>query len=241
MANAVTTALVNLLKGNEINPRVPSINEPLADVGSLAQVCKALRQGLQSLSGARGPTTDRAVTFRDLIDGTAQAAAGGGSAFDLTVKDSDDTTVVTAVNTIAFAPGLDVTDAGSRTALVSASGSRAYRIALYVPGTPSVGYVMLRFTATDVITFPAGAAGSHATADFPATGTAVYTLEAARGANAPNTFTTVGTITFTASDIGAITLAATLVLAIGDIMRVICTASDSAIRDISVTFHGTRS
>lgn len=49
-----------------VNPNVPSVDRPLADLMALAQVTEQLRQGVQSLGGQRGGLTDRAVTFNDL-------------------------------------------------------------------------------------------------------------------------------------------------------------------------------
>ena len=48
------------------NPNVPSVDRPLADLMALAQVTEQLRQGVQSLGGQRGLSSDRAVTFNDL-------------------------------------------------------------------------------------------------------------------------------------------------------------------------------
>lgn len=50
-----------------INPRIPTMNRPLANVEALVTVCEQLRQGMESLGGTRGNPLDRAVTFNDLI------------------------------------------------------------------------------------------------------------------------------------------------------------------------------
>ena len=50
------------------NPNVPSIPQPIADVGALAVVAQALKQGVDSLAGNRGNPSDRAVTFNDLVN-----------------------------------------------------------------------------------------------------------------------------------------------------------------------------
>lgn len=52
------------------NPNVPPVPQPFADVGSLAYVALALKQGMDSLGGNAGVGSDplgRAVTFNDLI------------------------------------------------------------------------------------------------------------------------------------------------------------------------------
>lgn len=72
------------------NTLVPPIAEPVTDLGSLVQVVRSLRLGLQSLGGQRGNTLDRAVTWRDLVAlglvpgaapfaTTASTVSGGGS------------------------------------------------------------------------------------------------------------------------------------------------------------------
>lgn len=48
------------------NPNVPQIPQPQADVGALAFVVQALKQGVDSLAGNRGDPRARAVTFNDL-------------------------------------------------------------------------------------------------------------------------------------------------------------------------------
>jgi hypothetical protein len=50
-----------------INPNISQIPQPLADVGSLAYVAQLLKQAIDSLAGFRGVTTNRAVTFNDLV------------------------------------------------------------------------------------------------------------------------------------------------------------------------------
>ena len=51
------------------NPNIPQIPSPLANVGSLANVAQALKQGMDVLAGNRGntPLNARAVTINDLI------------------------------------------------------------------------------------------------------------------------------------------------------------------------------
>jgi len=49
------------------NKNVPPINDPVADVYSLVDVTKRLKQGVDSLAGYRGGTQNRAVTFDDLV------------------------------------------------------------------------------------------------------------------------------------------------------------------------------
>jgi len=51
-----------------INPRIPTMNRPLANVEALVTVVEQLRQGVESLAGARGSPLDRAVTLNDLIN-----------------------------------------------------------------------------------------------------------------------------------------------------------------------------
>jgi hypothetical protein len=48
------------------NPNVPSIPQPVADLGALTVVAQSLKQGVDSLGGSRGKSGDRAVTFNDL-------------------------------------------------------------------------------------------------------------------------------------------------------------------------------
>lgn len=50
-----------------VNPNVPSISRPLADVMSLVTVTEQLRQGVESLGGLRGGALERAVTLADLV------------------------------------------------------------------------------------------------------------------------------------------------------------------------------
>lgn len=49
------------------NPNVPAIAQPMANLGSLVNVAQTLKQAVDSLGGANGKPTDRAVTFNDLI------------------------------------------------------------------------------------------------------------------------------------------------------------------------------
>jgi hypothetical protein len=50
-----------------VNPRIPVVGRPLADLQALVTVCEQLRQGMESLGGTRGNPLDRAVTLNDLI------------------------------------------------------------------------------------------------------------------------------------------------------------------------------
>jgi len=64
------------------NKNIPGIPEPLADVGALSYCVRAIKMGVDSLSGKSGKPTDRAVTFNDLIDygalsSTAATSEGG--------------------------------------------------------------------------------------------------------------------------------------------------------------------
>jgi len=49
------------------NPNIPSIPQPVADIGALTVVTQFLKQGVDSLAGSRGKPGDRAVTFNDLV------------------------------------------------------------------------------------------------------------------------------------------------------------------------------
>lgn len=49
------------------NPNVSQIPQPMADVGSLAYCLQQVKQALDSLAGFRGPASNRAVTFDDLV------------------------------------------------------------------------------------------------------------------------------------------------------------------------------
>jgi hypothetical protein len=73
------------------NPNTPPVPAPIADVASLAACCAALKQCMESLLGQRGPATNRAVTFDDLVNygllspsavgaDKGRAAFGGGAA-----------------------------------------------------------------------------------------------------------------------------------------------------------------
>ena len=50
-----------------INPNVPPINPPLAELNSLTRSVDQIRQGVESLGGLRGNYLDRAVTLGDLV------------------------------------------------------------------------------------------------------------------------------------------------------------------------------
>ena len=50
------------------NPNTVPISQPLADLQILYTVVGQLKQAVDSLSGQRGRSTDRAVTFNDLVD-----------------------------------------------------------------------------------------------------------------------------------------------------------------------------
>jgi len=73
------------------NKNIPGIPEPFADVGALSYCVRAIKMGVDSLSGKSGKPTNRAVTFDDLVDygvmsetsatsegGTAGGGSGGG-------------------------------------------------------------------------------------------------------------------------------------------------------------------
>ena len=49
------------------NPNVPPIPAVFAEPNALAASCDRMREGVESLSGQRGPPINRAVTFNDLI------------------------------------------------------------------------------------------------------------------------------------------------------------------------------
>jgi hypothetical protein len=49
------------------NPNIPSVNQPLADLGALTVVTLQLRQGMMSLGGQSGGHLDRAATLNDLV------------------------------------------------------------------------------------------------------------------------------------------------------------------------------
>jgi hypothetical protein len=51
-----------------LNPNVPSVDVPQADLIAIRTVTQQLRLGVQSLGGARGGQFDRAATLQDLID-----------------------------------------------------------------------------------------------------------------------------------------------------------------------------
>lgn len=62
------------------NKNIPPLNDPVADVNSLVDVVKRMRQGLDSLAGYRG-ASQRAATFDDLaglgVIGPINTATGG--------------------------------------------------------------------------------------------------------------------------------------------------------------------
>lgn len=185
------------------NTNVPAIQEPLADVGSLAQVVKALRQGLQSLAGARGNIIDRAVTFADLV-------------------------------------GLRlISGASLQGGTIVVSAPDIFRAMSFWPGTMVVNQVIHRINFVDDVIIPQGLSGSAATAANGSLVLAVVTIKVAQGLNAPNIFTTVGTITFTHSPTAILALSATLIMAPGDVMQLVCTTADAALRDMSATIIGT--
>lgn len=182
------------------NTNVPGIPEPVADVNSLVSVARTMRQGLQSLSGARGDVLARAVTFRDLI------AAG---------------LVTEASLTSGSIPRFPV----------------VYRAPAFWPGVPVVGQVGHRRVIGEPVVFPAGLPLSRATAGAIATGTALFSIRAARGVSAPNGFTVVGSITFTLSATAVLALAANLTLAAGDTLDIVC-VTPGGVRDISIELRG---
>lgn len=49
------------------NKNVPQVQNPVADLGSLATTVRSLKQGVESLGGYRGSLPGRAVTFDDLV------------------------------------------------------------------------------------------------------------------------------------------------------------------------------
>ena len=51
-----------------INPFTPAIPQPAQDAGNLVACVAALKSNVESLNGQRGDASNRAVTFRDLVD-----------------------------------------------------------------------------------------------------------------------------------------------------------------------------
>lgn len=199
--------MVNI-SGLKPNPKIPSVPDPLSNLQSLTTVVKTLRQGVQSLAGARGDLLDRAVTFNDLI------ALG----------------LVTSGASIATV---------AATASVS-SASKLYRIGVFIPGAPTAGQVLLRFTASDAILFPASMAGSVGSSDGAALSTAVLSILVAQGPALPNYFTQVGTISFASSAFATYSLLAPLLMGVGDVMHIVCTIPDVFLNDVSLTLAASR-
>lgn len=114
--------------------------------------------------------------------------------------------------------------------------SSPYDIACFFPGTPPASQVLLRYTATRALSFPANLSasqGSCATAptanvsiDVQKNGSAVGTISIAAGATTA-TFTTAGGAAFS--------------LAAGDVLRLVAPSSaDATLANLSITLAGTR-
>jgi hypothetical protein len=158
--------------------------------------------------------------------------------FQVTVGGASGTTAVVA----AASAGLIYCDATNCVAVGGGPSTTPYDLSFFASGVPVSSQVLLRFTAVRAVTFPAALTGSKASAGTAATASTVLNVQAAQGGSAPNTFTTVGTITF---GVGAATatfaMASPLVLAAGDVVRVVAPASaDATLANIAGTLVGTR-
>lgn len=117
-----------------------------------------------------------------------------------------------------------------------------YDIGVFTPSTLTASQDILRFAAPRSVTLPVSLTGSQATAGTAAAASSTLVIQAAQGANAPNTFTQIGSINFAAAAAKAtFTFASQVVLAAGDVLRILApSTADTALADVNITLAATR-
>lgn len=137
--------------------------------------------------------------------------------------------------------------ANNVTTITVLTSAQPYDMAVNFQGVPTASQTF-RYTATRPISFGANfgtinGGMSEASASIAATGSTVFTIDKAPAAT-PNTFSNIGSITFSAASvIGAFTSVTSLAysLTIGDVLRIVCPASpDATLSGISITLAGAR-
>lgn len=129
-------------------------------------------------------------------------------------------------------------------------GAQPYDIAVCFPGLLSAS-LTFRYTAPRPIVFGTNfGSGSktggkaQASADVASAGTTTLTIDAALAAT-PNTFSNIGSIVFTTSDVGVITSSfgafPMYTLEMGDVLHIVCPVSpDANLSGVSITLPGAR-
>jgi hypothetical protein len=118
-----------------------------------------------------------------------------------------------------------------------------YDLAAFIGGVPASAQLALRYTFVRATAFPANFIGSQSSATIAATAMSVFNIDRAL-VGSPNTFTTIGTITYAAGAIQGTFLSVSGLaysFGIGDVIRLVCPApADVTLASISATITGTR-
>ncbi len=196
------------------NKNVPAVPQPFTEVGSLAYVAKALKEGMDSLSGQRGLPTDRAVTFNDLIAYGVLTATQVGNA--------------PSPSSAAARPYV-VTGFSGPGALANSQVILAHQFAQQVTFYGNFGAAVVN-------------AQSYIGALVAATSAAIFQIQICQAASDPTVaanWRLVGTATFSRGGFAATLSASQIVFAQGDRIRVIGPASaDATLAGLYATLVG---
>lgn len=92
---------------------IPAIPVPFADVGSLAFVCRALKQAVETLAGQRGSAMTRAITYYEFVglsgdvsgEAAARQAADNSLQAEIDALASADIFLQAQIDALASSPG----------------------------------------------------------------------------------------------------------------------------------------
>lgn len=116
---------------------------------------------------------------------------------------------------------------------VDVTGTKAFDIGVFIPGKPTAGQIVLRFSAVRAFNLPASLTGSVFSSGVASAANVVFTIKK-NGAS-------IGTIAFSTSSTGVPTFASAVSFAINDLLTIEAPAvADTTMQDIALDFLGTR-
>ncbi len=172
--------------------------------------------------------------------GGAGVAVGAGSTALLYCDGTDVVTIVGGAPSLALDGLSDVTLATPAAGHVLAFDGTAWAnaappfdLALFIAGTPTAGETCLRHVFARAVSFPAGLAGSRASAGSASAGTVAFSLRKNGAA--------FGALTFAAGAAGTFAAASPTTFAPGDVLTVLAPdPADAALADVALTLVGPR-